>query len=71
MGTTHGMLRIDSDISNYLTAKEVAQRTGIHPRTLDRRLHEGVLTVYVDPRNRHRRLIHIDDVATLTEINPR
>lgn len=56
------------DTSQYLNVKQLAAKTGINARTLDRRLLEGVVPVYTDPKNRRRRLVHIDDVAKLTEV---
>ena len=54
------------DPSQCLRVEEVVARTGLNPRTLDRRIAAGEVRAVRDPIDRRRRLIPIEDIPRLT-----
>jgi len=57
-------------LSEYVSKQEVAALTGLNPRAVDRRIAEGAVALYLDPRDRRRRLVHREDVRRFTELVP-
>ena len=57
-------------LSEYVSKQEVAALTGLNPRAVDRRIAEGAVALYLDPRDRRRRLVHREDVRRFVELVP-
>ncbi len=51
--------------SDLITVTFAARRLGMSEPTLRRRVQEGLLTVYVDPCDRRRKLVRIAEVDLL------
>jgi excisionase family DNA binding protein len=56
--------------TEFVSVSEAAERTGINPHTLDRRLSRGEIEVYRDNRDRRRRLIRVADLDRLAQPVP-
>ena len=57
-----------TQLDQYVDKREVATLTGMTTRAVERRMADGVVEVWRDPRDHRRRLIKRADIARLVEL---
>lgn len=59
-----------SDLSRFVRKDEACRRSGLSERNLARRIADGEIPVFTDPRDRRFVLIRIDDLPDLVGVVP-
>ncbi len=59
-----------SDLSRFVRTDEACRRSGLSERNLARRIADGEIPAFRDPRDRRWRLIRIDDLPDLVGVVP-
>jgi hypothetical protein len=58
------------ELARFVRVDEAAQRTGMTPRAIDRRIGAGEISSFRDPRDRRHRLVAIEDLDQLMDVVP-